>query len=267
MYSYFDKKLEKLLKLKEISEISKEDFHRIVCDLRILIVDCENITMKIDEKTITANKGDIFILNNKNRFSCDGKCVFIDLVGAYAAEAYNLLARENSLILSGFDFEPILELCKRFFLVSELNSNEYSLSSFGFQIILTLFKCINAGKSKNYPLIISSALEIIDTEYAFLLGIDDLADRLSVSKNHLVREFTKHLKISPGKYLTNVRIENAKFLLLDSSLNLDYIATATGFSCANYFSKVFKKTTGQTAGEFVLANSHVSKTLDPKIFI
>ena len=38
----------------------------------------------------------------------------------------------------------------------------------------------------------------------------------------------------PGKYMTNVRIEAVKTLLLTDEYNLDMIAGLTGFSGANY---------------------------------
>ena len=45
----------------------------------------------------------------------------------------------------------------------------------------------------------------------------------------------------PGKYMTNVRIEAVKTLLLTDEYNLDMIAGLTGFSGANYLCRVFKR--------------------------
>lgn len=87
-------------------------------------------------------------------------------------------------------------------------------------------------------------------EYAFLEGVDGLAERLGVSKSHLIRMFSDDMGISPGKYLQAVRLENAKLLLEARDYSLDLIANLCGFSGANYFCKVFRRAEGVTPGEY-----------------
>ena len=69
---------------------------------------------------------------------------------------------------------------------------------------------------------------------------------ISEEECHLVRAFTAALGVSPGRYLTSVRIEAAMRLLLHREYTLDVIASLCGFSGANYLCRVFKKTTGQS---------------------
>lgn len=111
-----------------------------------------------------------------------------------------------------------------------------------------------------YPLLVQDALSLIEENFAFLYGIDDLAEQLEVTKSHLIRTFTSHLGYSPGKYLTFIRIENAKYLLSSKNyVNLEMVAVACGFSCANYFSKVFKKYVKQTPLEYSRSISNASE--------
>ncbi len=103
-----------------------------------------------------------------------------------------------------------------------------------------------------YPPLVKDAVSLIEVNYAYLYGIDELADQLGVTKYHLIRIFSSSTGISPGQYLINVRMLHAKFMLhscLDTPLEI--IAGACGYSCANYFSKAFKKHTGQTPTEFI----------------
>jgi len=66
-----------------------------------------------------------------------------------------------------------------------------------------------------------------------------------ISKFHMTREFEKELGMTPGHYLKNVRLENAaKLLTSPTNYGLEYIASKVGFSCGNYFGKVFKKSIG-----------------------
>ena len=81
--------------------------------------------------------------------------------------------------------------------------------------------------------------------------MDELAQRLEVSKAHLIRTFTKSVGISPGKYLTRVRVEYAKLLLRDEDVSVTYVAEAAGFANANYFSKVFRRETGMSPSEYL----------------
>lgn len=96
------------------------------------------------------------------------------------------------------------------------------------------------------PPLIAQAVEDIHTHYAELYGVDELSERLGVSKSHLVRAFHQAMGVSPGKYLTGVRIHAAKQLLLHREYSLDVIASLCGFSGGNYLCRVFKKEVGVT---------------------
>lgn len=106
----------------------------------------------------------------------------------------------------------------------------------------------------SYASLVQDAISIIEYQYAYLYGIDELADRLEVTKHHLIRTFTAGTGISPGKYLVNVRMHHAKSMLQSGEdTPLEIIAGACGYSCANYFSKAFKKQTGLTPLEYAKA--------------
>ncbi len=94
------------------------------------------------------------------------------------------------------------------------------------------------------PELVSMAIEDIQSNYAQLYGVEELSERLGVSKSHLVRAFHSAVGVSPGKYLTTVRINAAKQLLLHREYSLEVIASLCGFSGANYLCRVFKKEVG-----------------------
>lgn len=100
------------------------------------------------------------------------------------------------------------------------------------------------------PLLVEEALRDIRSNYAGLYGVEELSEKLGVSKSHLVRSFTAAMGISPGRYLTKVRIDAVKNLLLHREYSLEVIASLTGFSGANYLCRVFKKETGQSPAQW-----------------
>lgn len=105
-------------------------------------------------------------------------------------------------------------------------------------------------KDAGSPLV-EAAVSIIQEEFPFLEGMEELAERLEVSAAHLGRVFTKKIGISPGKYITRVRIEYAKLLLRDPDTTISYVAEASGFANANYFAKVFRRETGMSPSEYL----------------
>lgn len=101
-------------------------------------------------------------------------------------------------------------------------------------------------EEKTYLPLIKEALTLIDREYAHYAGVQEIAERLGVTKEHLVRSFRAALGETPGKYLTCVRLENACLYLRGRDYSVDFVAGLCGFSCGNYFDKVFRRAYGMT---------------------
>ncbi|WP_051786099.1 helix-turn-helix transcriptional regulator [Endozoicomonas numazuensis] len=79
---------------------------------------------------------------------------------------------------------------------------------------------------------------------------DKVAEEFAITPNHLSRLFRQEGRMGFNDYLTFVRIDRAKLLLSRYQLNLDEIATRTGFKGGDYLGRVFRKHTGLTPGEY-----------------
>ena len=121
-----------------------------------------------------------------------------------------------------------------------------------------------AGAESSLPPLVEAAVGIIQEEFPFLEGLDELAERLEVSKAHLIRTFTKKTGISPGRYITHMRVEYAKLLLQGEDPSITYVAEAAGFANANYFAKVFRRETGMSPSEYTQALPHQVRKAPPK---
>ena len=79
----------------------------------------------------------------------------------------------------------------------------------------------------------------------------ELAQKLGVSEDYLTHCFSEELGMPPNKYINRFRIEQAKAMMRDqSAISITQIALETGFSSQAYFSRVFRKETGQTPMEY-----------------
>ncbi|MFI3253977.1 MAG: helix-turn-helix transcriptional regulator [Eubacteriales bacterium] len=109
-------------------------------------------------------------------------------------------------------------------------------------------------EQKEISQLVQDAQMLIHTQYPYLQGSGDIAEILQVSAPYLIREFTKALGISPTKYLIAYKLEQSKTLLLTENLYVDTVANLVGFSCGNYFSKVFRKHYNMSPSEYAMAN-------------
>ncbi|WP_162616250.1 response regulator transcription factor [Paenibacillus lutimineralis] len=87
------------------------------------------------------------------------------------------------------------------------------------------------------------------------IKVADLARLVSINVDYLSTVFGKKTGLTPIAYLQNIRIVQAKRLLLHSKLNVEEIAYQTGFSDNAYFIKVFKRVVGQTPSSFRRENN------------
>lgn len=133
-------------------------------------------------------------------------------------------------------------------LASEMDHSSRTKSQLAFALLCELSGADSAAPP--LPPLVAEAIHDIRSNYAGLYGVEELSERLGVSKSHLVRTFTAAMGVPPGKYLIRVRIEAAMRLLLHREYNLEVIASLCGFSGANYLCRVFKKETGQTPAQW-----------------
>ena len=124
-----------------------------------------------------------------------------------------------------------------------------------FSLLMSLHGAGSAGPagSRSLPLVVEAALGIMRREYAFLEGIGELAERLEVSQEYLTRSFCRYMGITPGKYLNQIRIENAKLLLREGRHSVGFVSGACGFANSNYFARVFRAAVGMNPREYALS--------------
>lgn len=90
----------------------------------------------------------------------------------------------------------------------------------------------------------------IQKHYAENITLHMLAEKFYLHPNYLSRLFKEKAGKNFVDYLTEVRMEKVKDLLLNTNYKIIEICSMTGYDNPRYFSKVFKQVTGTTPREF-----------------
>ncbi|MFA9455877.1 response regulator [Halalkalibacter sp. AB-rgal2] len=135
----------------------------------------------------------------------------------------------------------------------ELNQSIHDssqLASYMTSILTEVIQLRNQLKSKNYPLI-QKAKEFMKEHYAdSQLSLQKIADVVNVSPAYFSHIFSQEEGQTIKEYLTFIRIEKAKELLITTNEKTYEIALKVGYSDSHYFCNMFKRITTMTTREF-----------------
>ena len=131
--------------------------------------------------------------------------------------------------------------------------NEMDIKLLGHDLIEAYSNSLLDAISFSKNEIIDKAIKIINQEYNKGLGLEDLANKLHLSKNYLCSLFKEETGFTFCQYLNTLKTNKAKKLLLESKKTLEYISYECGFSSQPHFTMTFKKYTGKTPKEYKLS--------------
>lgn len=98
--------------------------------------------------------------------------------------------------------------------------------------------------------IVRDALVYIKRHYNENISVADIAESINVSKSYLCDQFKKEQNSTIVNYLTKLRMERAKELLVSTNMKMYEISVEVGYNDYTYFSQIFKRYTGCTLSEF-----------------
>lgn len=93
-------------------------------------------------------------------------------------------------------------------------------------------------------------LQYIQKHYVEDISMQDAAEAMNYSNAYFCKLFKQGFNMSFTTYLTEYRIEKAKGLLVDITVNIKDISDRVGYKDSNYFAKVFKRVVGVTPSEY-----------------
>ena len=90
----------------------------------------------------------------------------------------------------------------------------------------------------------------IETHYMEDICLQDVAEQFRYSDAYFCRFFKQNFDKNFIVYLSELRIEKAKELLADVTVNIKDIGQKVGYRDSSYFTKVFKRIVGVTPSEY-----------------
>lgn len=168
-------------------------------------------------------------------------------VEASLRQVFQLLLRKSPRkgIPSSEDFEFLLDDAMHAAAMDELAENAWSLAA-------RIIQCPAAPRrGANVPALLESIEDYLKMNYAEPVTLQSVCETFGVSQTYLSKLFRRHENTSFNDYLTTVRIEAAKRLILDNpSMPIKDVAGFAGYHDQFYFSRVFKTVTGISPSEY-----------------
>lgn len=106
------------------------------------------------------------------------------------------------------------------------------------------------GSSKHRQ-VVDFMTSYIHEHYVEELTLAELSDKVFISRNHLSIIFKNITGETFNNYLTRVRIEKARELLMERNMLVYEVAERVGYKNIPYFSTLFKKITGMNPTELI----------------
>jgi AraC-like DNA-binding protein/mannose-6-phosphate isomerase-like protein (cupin superfamily) len=97
---------------------------------------------------------------------------------------------------------------------------------------------------------LSKLINFLENNFADEIYTENLAAQAFMSKRNFIRIFQEAVGMSPNKYLRQIRLQKARSLLGESSMQIDEIASVCGFGDSNFFIKCFKQAYAITPNKY-----------------
>jgi AraC-like DNA-binding protein len=136
-------------------------------------------------------------------------------------------------------------------LVTNYNPIPFVVQSESLNVLQEKINSVPDGPSK--PLVAAQMISYIKTKYEDSnFSVQEMADHFNMSLNYLSSYFKEQTGQNIICYLTELRIEKAKQLLLSSDLAIKNVAECSGYFNVSSFIRRFKQIMGVTPGEYRL---------------
>lgn len=107
-------------------------------------------------------------------------------------------------------------------------------------MLLELSRCLYQGQSTTGALYLKKACDYIRKNLTEELRIPEIARYAGINKSYLQSLFSRQMHCTITDYINRKRLEQAAFLLINSSLTITDIAFHTGYNSRQHFAATFE---------------------------
>ena len=214
------------------------------------------------------------LLHRRRYSSCSGSCKYGD-TGRGICQHHRTFRKwkknhfKTNCTFLGYSKSGVIHLTENikekvyqnFKTIIELNNsnteNAHSICSrLLYTVLFDIASCIEGNPNNDKANLIKPCIDYIKSNYMHDISISALAEMIKVTPTYLGIIFKKVYNITPQKFLTNIRIENSKQLLVSNkNMSLSDVAINSGFNSESYFCNTFKKYIGITPTEYRSINT------------
>jgi len=219
-------------------------------DYHILYIVSGSCMVEHDNEMKTLNAGDLILYKpgEKQLYTFSEPNTISYWVHFSGIGVHELLQRSFLLVKSIFSLgcDPkLISLFEDLIKEYTLKRNYYSLmcESKLIEIIATISRLSSSNKQAGFDKKTNMVYNVIEKMYEqnYNINMNELAEMCGLSKSRFDHLFKEVTGLAPYQYLLKIRLEKARYLIHNSTLNISEISDITGFSDPLYFSRIFKK--------------------------
>lgn len=95
------------------------------------------------------------------------------------------------------------------------------------------------------------------------LAVEDLCERFTISRSTIQNLFRSHIHTTPKQYISDLKLNEAKKMILEHKYTISEISTKLGFTSIHYFSRKFKEHFQMSPTEFAKSSYTKKVRHDP----
>jgi two-component system response regulator YesN len=185
----------------------------------------------------------------------------LGILKARLLELLSILSR--SAVEGGVDIDVMLEKNLTFVNKVMQIDNQQDLCAWISTALDEFVELVYSSQDARKVTQIRPTINYIDANYDKPITLADMAGVSYLSVSRLAHLFKEQMGITIIDYLTSVRIERAKQLLLATEQSCTEICFQVGYNNQSYFSRTFKELVGMTPSQFRARNQRREKISAP----
>ena len=172
---------------------------------------------------------------------------FMHVYGSDIDDIYRTFVKAHGYYLANINASFFVDCVQKVYDCASKQGDLYDISGQLYLMLMSLLKLSEVAKTTE---LVSRAVDYLNHHFMENINIEVLAKELFVSKSFLIREFYKNIGNTPKQYLTNIRLQKARLLLIHTNMTIRSVAEESGFNTEKNIFYAFRKELNTTPTEF-----------------